>query len=103
VKNKAVSRQYHTWFSWEKRNANQFFGLFGDEFRRPMVAKIDASPEMQKSIQAFLELGNERNKLVHQNYVGFPMEKTLNEIYQLHRDACLFVDGLLVEFLDFDK
>jgi hypothetical protein len=103
VKNKAVARQYHTWFSWDKRNANQFFGFFGEEFRRPMVAKIDSSPEMQKSIQAFLELGNERNKLVHQNYVGFPMEKTLDEIYQLHQNACRFVDGLLTELLDFDK
>lgn len=26
VKNKAVSRQYHTWFKWDDTNANQFFG-----------------------------------------------------------------------------
>lgn len=34
--------------------------------------------------------------------VGFAMEKTLDEIYQLHRDACLFVDGLLGVLLEFE-
>ena len=24
-KNKAIARQYHTWFSWESKNANSFF------------------------------------------------------------------------------
>ena len=29
VKNKAITRQYHTFFNWENNNANQFFGYFG--------------------------------------------------------------------------
>ena len=29
VDNKAIKRQYHTFFSWDGNNANQFFGLFG--------------------------------------------------------------------------
>ena len=32
VNNKAISRQYHTYFSWKDTNANSFFGLFGDIF-----------------------------------------------------------------------
>ena len=32
VKNKAVERQYHTYFDWGTGNANRFFSLFGEEF-----------------------------------------------------------------------
>src|ERR1700674_562427 len=42
VRNKAVSRQYHTWFNWNDTNANQFFGLFGSDFRTQMVARVKA-------------------------------------------------------------
>lgn len=99
IKNKAIARQYHSWFDWEKTNANKFFAFFGSDFRQSMSAKVSASAEMNRSIRAFLELGNERNKLVHQNYVVFPMEKTLEEIYQLYNEALPFVDGLLDELL----
>src|SRR5689334_2051598 len=34
VRNKAVARQYHTWFAWDAKNANSFFGLFGDLFKQ---------------------------------------------------------------------
>jgi hypothetical protein len=63
VKNKAVSRQYHTWFKWDDTNANQFFGLLGSEFKQMMAERIKASDDLKKSICAFLEVGNERNKL----------------------------------------
>ena len=94
VKNKAVSRQYHTWFSWKDTNANQFFGLFGSDFRQMMVERINASEELKNSIRAFLEVGNERNKLVHQDFASFPLEKTLDEIYELYRQSLPFVESL---------
>jgi HEPN superfamily RiboL-PSP-like protein len=94
VRNKAIARQYHTWFSWDKKNANQFFGLFGVEFRTMMADSVKTKPELQSAIEAFLELGNERNSLVHQNYATFPMEKTLEEIYFLYQRALIFVSTL---------
>src|SRR6266404_5743422 len=94
VRNKAISRQYHTWFAWDKKNANQFFGLFGTEFRGLMTGRVATTPELKSSIEAFLELGNERNLLIHQNYATFPMEKTLDEIYALYQSALLFVTSL---------
>lgn len=33
VKQKAIERQYHTYFDWNGRNANQFFSLFGNTFK----------------------------------------------------------------------
>ncbi len=94
VKNKAISRQYHTWFKWNETNANQFFGYFGTDFKSAMITKIRDSDDLRSSVRAFLEVGNERNKLVHQDYATFPLEKTLDEIYGLYRDACRFVEYL---------
>lgn len=65
VENKAVKRQYHTWFDWERNNANKFFALFGDDFKTYMTAEIKASDTLRESIEAFMEIGGERNTLVH--------------------------------------
>lgn len=94
VKNKAVARQYHTWFQWEQSNANAFFGLFGADFRAAMVERVKKSEDLHSAITAFMQIGSERNKLVHQDYATFPMEKTLEEIYDLYRKALPFVDSM---------
>lgn len=94
LKNKAISRQYHTYFKWDSSNANQFFGLFGETFRIFMVKEIKSDFELETSIKAFLELGNDRNRLVHQDFGTFPLEKTSDEIYQLYKSALRFVDSL---------
>ena len=94
VRNKAIARQYHTWFKWDENNANQFFSLFGSEFRTAMSGRVRESDDLRSAIRAFLEVGNERNRLVHQDYATFPLEKTLDEIYALYRSALNFVDGL---------
>ena len=101
VKNKVVSRQYHTWFDWQKKNANSFFGLFGDSFLECMKAKVAQDDELESSIQAFLEVGRERNRLVHQDFGNFSLEKTTEEIFSLYRTAMKFVEwfpGALEEF-----
>jgi hypothetical protein len=102
VRIKAITRQYHTLFAWDARNANHFFGPFGDEFRAIMIKRIGDSQEMQASVRAFLEVGSERNKLVHQDYATFPLEKTLEEIYELYRSALNFVESLPLAFRDGD-
>jgi hypothetical protein len=94
VRNKAIVRQYHTWFKWDESNANQFFGLFGADFKSAMNARIKDSDELRSSIRSFLELGNERNRLVHQDYAAFQMEKTLEEVYDLYKRALMFVELL---------
>jgi RiboL-PSP-HEPN len=103
VRNKAVARQYHSWFAWDANNANQFYGLFGTDFKTTMTAREKGAPEMQASVRAFLELGNERNRLVHQNYATFPMEKTLDEIYALYKEATRFVEALPKALQDCDS
>jgi RiboL-PSP-HEPN len=92
VKNKAVSRQYHTWFDWKTSNANAFFNMFGDDFRSHMVEVVKQDQNMAKSISDFLEIGRERNRLVHQDYGSFFLEKSAEEIFGSYVSAMVFVD-----------
>lgn len=103
VRNKAVRRQYHTWFQWDAANANSFFGLFGEGFLGFMKQKIKNDNELAASIRAFLELGNDRNRLVHQDFASFPLEKTSNEIYDLFRKAMIFVDAFPTSLREFEE
>lgn len=102
VRNKAVRRQYHTWFQWEQSNANSFFGLFGSDFRDFMKQRVKTDDELDGSVRAFLELGRERNRLVHQDFGTFPLEKTTREIHALYTRAMLFVDAVPGALREFD-
>jgi len=92
VRNKAISRQYHTWFNWDAKNANSFFGLFGEDFKKYMSKRVDKDEGLEGGIRAFLEIGNQRNRLVHQDFGSFSLEKTSEEIYGLYKKAAMFVD-----------
>jgi len=102
VRNKAIARQYHTWFRWDESNANQFFGLFGADFKSAMIQRVNASEELRVSVRAFLEIRNERNRLVHQDFATFQLEKTLEEIYGLYQRALEFIDSLPAALRDCD-
>jgi len=92
LKNKAIERQYHTYFQWNSSNANSFFGLFGSDFKDYMTSYVKKDSKLKESISAFIELGELRNQLVHQNFAIFPLEKDAEEIYQLYVKASLFVE-----------
>ncbi len=92
VKNRVVSRHYHTWFTWDAKNANGFYGMFGDGFRAHM-----ATPDLDKAVKAFLELEEGRNMLAHQNFVAFAMQKTSDEIFKLYQDAMPFIESVRTE------
>jgi hypothetical protein len=101
VRNKAVSRQYHTWFQWEANNANAFFNMFGEDFRSHMIGVVRGDQNVAKSIAAFLEIGRERNRLVHQDYGSFFLEKTAEEIFGLYVSAMVFVEFVPKALRDF--
>lgn len=97
VDNKAMKRQYHTFFNWDGNNANQFFGLFGDAFKRRAREEIQAK-KLDEAEGAFLSIGRERNRLVHQNYIEVQINGTFEEIYAKYEKACDFV-GLITQLL----
>lgn len=93
INNKAINRQYHTYFQWEQtNNINNFLGLFGEEFKKTVSKEIKANEDLSKQIKAFIEIGAERNKMVHQNFLEYKLEKTFDEIVALHKDAICFID-----------
>ena len=101
--NKAITRQYHTYFDWNSNNANTFFSLFGIEFKSFMTEKLKSNEEMKKSILDFIEIGRERNRLVHQNYGSFSIEKTAKEIFDLYNSAKKFVNSFTLMLEEFNN
>lgn len=97
VSNKAIKRQYHTYFNWEGNNANSFFGLFGEKFKINMVALVNRDEKLKQAICDFLLIGDERNKLVHLNFASAIIDKTADEIYKLYQSAQLFINTLGAE------
>lgn len=101
VRNKAIARQYHTFFDWRGKNANTFFSLFGDEFKQSAIEDIKADVDLEKAIKAFLDLGNTRNELAHLNFANIELDKTAEEVYlqfQQARKFITFVDAKLNKF-----
>ena len=92
VRRKAIERQYHTWFSWETRNVNSFLSMFGSDFKEEAARWIAEDRGLEQSVRDFLEIGRERNRLVHENFGDAPLEKTAAEVYGLYESARVFVD-----------
>ena len=99
IKEKAIERQYHTYFDWEKANANKFFSLFGGSFTAKMTSKVKDDLTLDNSIKSFLEIGRERNKMVHQNFAEIVIDKTADEIYQLYKTSLYFIDMIKAELI----
>ena len=102
IQAKAVHRQYHTYFNWEARNANQFFKLFGESFCDFMKEEVRRDEDLSASVEAFLTLGNERNKIVHIHFAVNQLDKTADEVYKLYGDAINFVDILPTKYRECD-
>ncbi len=98
VRNKAIERQFHSYFSWGARNANQFFRLFGEGYKSYMAQRVKADQSYDQAVRAFLEIGDARNRLVHQDFGNFTLEKTSEEIFALYEEASRFVRSIESSF-----
>ena len=94
VRIKVTDRGYHGLFDWGAQNVNGFWRLFGDSFRSVMRDRVRNEDELDEGIKAFLELGNDRNRLVHDDFGVFTLEKTSEEIYNTYRKGLVFVENL---------
>ena len=92
IRTKAIRRQYHTWFSWQSQNVNMFLSMFGQDFKEEASKWIDEDESLRRAVIAFLEIGRERNRLVHENFGDAPLEKTTADVYDLYKSAKVFVD-----------
>lgn len=94
VLRRSFGRNYSSLFSWDAKNANTFFRHFGDAFYQSMNRYANEHSEYQEAIRAFLDIGNTRNELAHENYAQFSLDKTMEEIYASYKIALRFVDTI---------
>lgn len=99
INNKAISRQYHTYFDWDSKNVNKFLSLFGPDFADEVSTEIKNDKNLEQQAKAFITIGSERNKMVHNNFLECTLEKTFDEIVDLQNKASLFVEFLESKFI----
>lgn len=91
IEQKVIPRQYHTYFDWEKKNANKFFAMFGSDYSEFAKSRVAADTNLDQAIKDFLALGDTRNRLVHLDYVNFDIEKSPDDIIIMYRSALNFI------------
>lgn len=91
---KSLERKYFTFFDWTnpKGNANNFFSLFGEEFKNKACADVQERQDLKEGIRSFIELGYTRNNLVHKRPDEVSLTKTAAEYYELYKKALVFID-----------
>jgi len=94
---KASQRQYHSWFDWEKSNANKFLGLFGDSAKQKAADRQKADEAFEGSVTNFMFLGSQRNLIVHRNMLAYAFSGTSDEVMSKARAATAFVDFVAAE------
>lgn len=94
VERKAVERQYHKFFQWDKPNVNNFLGLWGVEFKKRCQDMIAGNDELETAVKDFIELGKSRNELVHLDFASYQLPKNDEEYYALYVSAERFIQFL---------
>lgn len=92
IKMKAISRQYHTYFDWDKNNVNKFLSLFGDNFKNNISMELRSNIALNDGAKNFLQLGEKRNILVHENFASASVDWTIKEIVEKYKKALTFVE-----------
>ena len=57
-----------------------------------MKQRVQEDRDFDESVKAFLEVGNLRNQMVHEDYADFQLNKTVEDVYSLYIRAARFVD-----------
>lgn len=95
--NKSIKQQYFKFFDWkeDRGNVKSFLSLFGNEVQQHIQEEINADCELLEGMNAFLKIGYNRNLLVHENFIVYNLEKTFDEIENLHSKAVKFIEFLM--------
>lgn len=99
LEKKAIKRQYHTLFDWDKRNINTFLAFFGEDFKTEVSEEIRLDRTLDQAAKDFLTLGYIRNCIVHQNYAAYDSDVTSDDIYQKFLSAkklVAYIEGKLM-------
>jgi len=102
IEKQAISHRVYTFFDFKAKNANTFFSLFGPEFVAYMREETAKAEDLRIAIRDFIEIGAERNNLVHGNFASSTLELTALEVYELYISATLFLEAIPIKLREFD-
>lgn len=94
VKNQALERKYHSLFDWKGKNANKFYGLFGNDFKKQMEAFLKDNATIKQSEESFIAIGRYRNLVVHEGFDTNPFNEDIKSIKDKFDEALLFYNAL---------
>ena len=66
-----------------------------------MKEELRQNAELNDAIRAFLDLGRERNKLVHANFADAALQKTADEVYASYQMGMKFIETMPVKYREF--
>lgn len=90
VKRSILDMRYFRIFFNENNNINKFLGFFGDEFKELFIAEINRNDSLDVGVKSFIGLAKLR-ELIHKNLATFSLDKTLDEVYQMHNETLVFI------------
>ena len=94
VKKKALTRQYHQLFDWDRNTATRFINFFGPACEKNFTAMSQEHEWLDKSVADFLLLGRTRNQLVHSDIASYSMTLTPDEVKDGYISATRFVQSI---------
>jgi hypothetical protein len=94
IEKQALERRFHTLFDWNRQNANSFFSLFGPDLKNRLQAAVAADGSLEKSVQDFMFVNSQRNRVVHSNFAAASAEATFDELWQKFNSALEFSNWL---------
>ncbi|WP_432245741.1 HEPN domain-containing protein [Arthrobacter sp. G.S.26] len=94
VAKQVMARGYHTLFEWKSGTAQGFFTSFGDVCGRAFRAALKDNDQLKTQHAAFMQLGQLRNQVVHNDYASALVELTPKEIIGRYHLALEFVDQI---------
>lgn len=97
IQKQALDRKYHTLFAWKENNANQFYGLFGKEFKKQMGTILEANTAIKEGETSFMAIGRYRNLVAHEGFDTNPFNEDIDSIKNKFDEALAFYKCLLNE------
>jgi hypothetical protein len=66
-----------------------------------MKRRVEDDDSLNEAVRAFLEIGSNRNRLIHNDFGSFFLEKTAEEVYNLYSKAMVFVEAFPLALREF--
>lgn len=97
-KKSAFDQRYHTFFDWKcaesespEKGVEGFVSKFGQQFKAEHKKQIIDSPSLRQGAASFIQIGHQRNEMVHTGFTNYTNEKTNAEIIEHHRAAIRYL------------